>query len=356
MSASKEGSPRASMAVVATKLSRYVFEEVTQGSVPFQEILVSGNLQKLWSVLKAKVYHSYLIDLAALPDDAGAIADGLVELKEATGVPLILFASGYRHDNPLVEALQSQGFSQWVMSDELAAMFVQLRECLDGAQNAVSLAEAARRERQRLEETVGPGHRNIGFAGSSPGTGTTTQALQYAMFLLGRGHRVCYIEANNQGHIEKMPSYYNVPFLDKEQGYLQYAGLDMYYKPVLVTPNMRIAYDVCVYDYGALKPETLPQFLSCTARVCVGGSKPWEYGLLRWAISMLEKEQAVYLFPFIDKAEQSHLLGKVSTAGEVLFPEAAANMFQSVPKNKVVYTRLGEKLCLTKSKQNKRRK
>lgn len=348
MDTPKQDAEQLLTALVLTKMSRFVFDVVSQGRWPHEDMSGhAGNVRKLFSLLKSREYHSYVIDLDALDGEPEDIAQRLLQLQEATAAPVILFAAGYEMSHPLVSALQAGGISRWVTSDALTTMYEQFAQCRDGAENAVALAEQERIRKKELEENVAPGHRTIGFTGSSRGTGTTTQAVQFAMHLQSRGHTACYIEAAGQRHIETIPGFYDVLYLDKEKGYLQCRGLDMYYKPILVTPNMRLAYDVCVFDYGALGAETLSGFLSCTARVCVAGSKPWEYGLLRWAAGMLEKEETAYLFPLVDERERSFLRERVADIAEPLFAACAPGLFEAVPENLEIYDRLCEALVLT---------
>lgn len=347
-------------AIVTTKLSKFVFDMVSKGQWPASDLTgLAATPRKLFSALQTQKYHSYLIDLNALTGDAEDVAESIIQLREATGAPIIIFASGYAHDNPLVETLQNAGLAQWVLSKDLTTMYEQLAECWEGSENAIVLAEQARLEKEHLEQNVAPGHRTIGFIGSSPGTGTTTQAMQFAMYLQSCGHTACYIEAGAQHHVEKIPSFTastDLKHLDKEKGYLQYKGLDMYYKPVLVTPNMRLAYDVCVYDYGVLSADNISSFLSNTALACVAGSKPWEYGILRWVFNMLNKAKVMYLFPFVDKRERPNLLQKIDNRDNVTFPAFAPDPFTAPPANKKIYQELGSMLLLGKNMKIKRRK
>lgn len=343
------------MAIVTSKLSFFVFQQVTKGSWRFHDFSNQVQLKKIFSALQAKLYQAYLIDIDVLDGSDAAIAEQLIQLKTATGAPIIIFASGYDMDTPLLETLRINGFDQFVTSDALSTMYEQLAACLEGTRNAVALAECHRREQAELEKTVAPGHRTIGFIGTIDSAGTTTQAMQYAKYLQQQNYTVCYIEAGLKNHVEKIPSIYEVDFLDKENGYLRYKGLDIYYKPLLVTPNMRLAYDVCVFDFGVLSAGNLSSFLSCTARVCVAGSHPWQIGYLRWALGLLgDREDVALLFPFASKEDKTRLQTDVTNKRiSIFYPALEPAMFTLVKANKKLYLHLSEKIRLNKNQRSR---
>lgn len=345
------------MGTIFTELSAFVFEEVTSGKEKTEPISLSvKSLDKLLVNCIADKYTSYCIDLAALDEEPESIFHFLTKLQDAKNVPIIIFASGYSMDNPLLEELRRYGFDSWVTASALSDMRIELSEALQGANTAVAIAQKEQQEQLQINDTVAPEHRMISFCGTVSCSGTTTQAIQYARFLQHTGVNACYIEASGNNHIQKITTLEKITHADRDLGYLEYKGLDMYYKPMKITPSIRMAYDVCVYDYGVLCAENMPAFLTGLAKVCVANFSPWNVGRLRWTSDVLTKEKVCFLFPYSQSMEKEQIEKiLVNNNHTIKFPTFNNTLREPIlKKNKELYTFLNEKLLLTTPKKKRR--
>lgn len=347
------------MGTIFTELSEFIFSEVNKNNETTEPISLSvKSLDRLLTNCIAEKYTSFCIDLAALSEEPEDILHFLVKLQDAKNVPILIFASGYSMDNPLLEELRRAGLNSWVTATALSDMRIELAKALQGVNTAVEISQKEQLEQLQISDTVAPEHRTISFCGTVSCSGVTTQAIQYARFLNHIGISTCYIEASGNNHIQKITALEKISYADRELGYLKYHGLDMYYKPLKITPSIRMAYDVCVYDYGVLCAENMSAFLSGLAKVCVANFSPWNIGRLRWASDVLTKEKVFFLFPYSQSAEKE-MIGKIliNHNHTIQFPTFNNTLKEPIlKKNKELYAYLNEKLLLAQSKKNRRLK
>lgn len=340
------------IALVVNEISRFIFNDIAQTGWVVQDYShYTTNLDKLMSLLVGKKHSAYLIDLATLQFSPEDVSDQLIYLQQTTEAPVIIFASGYRTDNSLIESLMLNGFEQFILSDELTKMREQLTDCLQGAKNAIELAEQERNEREYIENHINPLHKEIAFVGTVAGVGTTTQAIQVAMYLKSIGWSVCYFDCSTGRKMEKLPVCFQLPYMDKDNGYYQYQELDIYTNPLLITPNTRMAYDITIYDYGVLSGENMSSFLKKGVKVCVAGMKPWQLGSLRWATGLFRKEKVLYSFPLISIKERQLVATELSDLGTALYPATESEMFCVVKKNRKLYQELMKPLGIAEKRK-----
>lgn len=167
-------------------------------------------------------------------------------------------------------------------------------------------------------------------------------------------HEISYLDWQQTINQHQHLSYSSLHILQQLCSHLSTLGIvayglkENYAKYVVLPPNKKKQYEIfsdseiiTLYNYSndLSNARCISLFLSCTGRVCVAGSKAWEYGNLRWCLDILKKEDATFLVPFSYKKE--HLeLGKLLNRDSLFFPMLNADMFSRIPANKEIHKKL----------------
>lgn len=149
----------------------------------------------------------------------------------------------------------------------------------------------------------------IAVVGSQKRIGTTTQALQVAMYLQMLGYSSAYVEMNTNGYIELLTKLYVEVKQDRKVGKITYQGLDLYSKEQIEGLN-RSEYTFLVKDYGTWGEEGFEElsFLEQDIRICICGSKPNEIYLAQEVIEKNYNRDIRYIFSYTPKTEQKNIL------------------------------------------------
>lgn len=163
----------------------------------------------------------------------------------------------------------------------------------------------------------------IHIAGTMPRIGTTTVAIQLILFLNRLGYKAAYVEMNSQDYIWGVTALYAGCIQDKLPGKVTYNGVELYSKerlPELVSGGTHYDYIIC--DYGNIPSKTFDAraFSDCSAMIIVAGVKPNEVFQTNQALKGQAFSDAVYVFSFINKADEGDVL-------EMMQEKAAATAF-----------------------------
>lgn len=327
------------IAMVATELARFVYNEVTRDApaeegADFSE--QSHKLEKVFDALANSKANLFLIDIDALPFDAEDIVERLTALRDATKAPVIIFAKGYPPTYSIIEVLRLRGFELFVTASFLSGLKDELQDCLQGATNSIkqALKELELVKKEMTSRPRLPYH-TVGFAGSMPRVGTTTMAIQFARYMLSKGYAVCYMEMGCQGHVQQILKIEKPEYHDYFKGYIRYRGLDMFYQPTNVPQAQLAEYDVCIMDFGAWKPAVLPSFINMDVRVCLGETKPWEILRLREIMTLLADEDIVYCCPSTSPEDKKSVFDALRQENpHVFFPAYTPSYNTVLPGNR----------------------
>ena len=99
--------------------------------------------------------------------------------------------------------------------------------------------------------------------------GTTTIAMQFAVYLKSIGANVSYVEANDSEHLRLIAEHYNMK--KSGNGYC-YKGIAF---EELNSKNETV-FDFIVYDLGILDNKIIIGITNCDIRIVCAGNKPHE--------------------------------------------------------------------------------
>ena len=105
--------------------------------------------------------------------------------------------------------------------------------------------------------------------GTQHRVGTTTIAMQFAVYLKSIGANVSYVEANDSWHLKLIAEHYNMK--KSGDGYC-YKGIAF---EELNSKNETV-FDLIVYDLSILDNKTKKEFANCNIRILCAGKKAYE--------------------------------------------------------------------------------
>ena len=160
------------------------------------------------------------------------------------------------------------------------------------------------------EDIVTPGEMassqkiTVGVAGICQRMGTTTQAVQIALYLFFKGKNVAYVEMNGSGFIDALKETYADTKEDKN-GNLVYERLTLVKEGNLRTVTGK-EYDCLVFDYGSRKMKTFNQasFSERNVQVLVAGSSPQEIMDTTAALTDKTFERSRILFNLVPETDR----------------------------------------------------
>ena len=178
----------------------------------------------------------------------------------------------------------------------------------------------------------------IGVAGITSHIGTTTQALQLALYLLFDQKSVAYVEMNDTGFIEALEESYQDVHRDSN-GNAVYERITLVRREDLSTV-MGKGYDYLVFDYGSIRSKKFDPASYCerNVQVLVCGSSPQEYRLTTAALSRKEFRKARLLFNFVPKEDRASVEERMTTRiRDTFFTAYTPDPFISNPDMDNVY-------------------
>ena len=316
-------------------------------------------LEDLQTLMLSKEYTRAIVDLEFLGSEPQKIAALFRKLREVSPTDYIFIAKGYALDSVLIQSLRNAGFLKYVSARTIGTEKKQLLECLEGKNNALELDRL--QQVQYIGETdqrpESNGFKTVAFCGCQPRIGTTTQAIQFAKYLQFSGLSVCYIEANENHHVEEIPSLYEIQYHDKALSMIRFQDLDLYYNVFKIAEIYRKQYDVYVFDFGVFPQNNLLPFLEKNMKVVVSGSKPWELDNTMQVLKELQDKEIQYVFSFTEKAIREELKKSMKDKREnTFFSEYSPNMFALSGADKTLHAGLLEHLNYTGGERPRKRR
>ena len=160
--------------------------------------------------------------------------------------------------------------------------------------------------------------RVIALAGGGTRIGTTTQAMQLALYLKAQDESVAVVQMHKGG--TNLDAYLKI--IDEHQlmssEHFIVSGLDIYRSSKDIS-KARKEFHYLVLDYGDF--NTLPDtsaFLDKEIKVIVGGIKPWESDKLNKVFDS-DDGSIKYIFSFVPEAEQAVVIDLMRDSGGITF-------------------------------------
>lgn len=143
----------------------------------------------------------------------------------------------------------------------------------------------------------------IAFAGLGPRIGTTTQAMQMALYIKAKGAKVCVMQFTAHNSLsEYITVFDNTNLIDAEQ--YQIADIDIFRSGKNIA-KAKMLFDYVICDYGNyLALPDVSAFLDKDIKIIVAGAKPWE---LQGFDKLFEAGDSSvrYIFSFVPQYDQA---------------------------------------------------
>lgn len=148
---------------------------------------------------------------------------------------------------------------------------------------------------------------------------TTTVAMNLCNYLASIGANVCYVEANNHNHIEKLPNSY--PGMIVREDCIIYNGV----KYLSLNARNDEEYNFVVYDMGVIERKTINAIDNkCDVAILCATAKPYEIKKYNKAVKLLDNDKVNTLFSFVQDSEKSKFKREYRN---VFFAEYAPDLF-----------------------------
>lgn len=282
-------------------------------------------------------YSQIIINIDLFHNPPSEIANALFLLKSTNSTNIIVIAQGYCVGDELLSELVANDIYNFVLTHDKESSKIELDNCfigneLNDVRHYINEETLEKRSLFRFKKSTYPTV-TIGICGICNRMGTTTQALRLVKSIADSDFTVCYCELNSNEHVEFMKNVY--PNAKYRGGYIEYEGLNLYYKS---KPNP-VSYNYIVYDCGT----DISLLADCDLKIVVAGCTAWEMYLLPDLFNSLnDSSDTSFIFSFVSKSEQDDILDFMDTRWTTTyFAEYSPDMFAPISENeKELYNKI----------------
>ncbi|MBF8982597.1 hypothetical protein IZY60_03500 [Lutibacter sp. B2] len=285
-------------------------------------------------------YSYFAIDLKALKDTEDEIIEAIIAFKSMFSSRVILYIEDIKNNERLIEQLIEHGIYNIISADTVDDLKEEIQRTIS------DIGISKRDIKLKLNKTYGTENCyipeyyfenkdiKIAVTGVSHKVGTTTIAMNLCNYLAGIGASVCYIEANNNGHIQKLPSVYLG--MTVKSDCIIYNGV----KYLSLNSHSDEEYHFVIYDMGVIERKTIKAIKNnFDVSITCATAKPYEIGAYDKAIDLLDDVRVHTIFSFVQDNAKTKLQEQY---GNVLFSEYTPDLFDS-EKNKDIWDQILDK-------------
>lgn len=161
----------------------------------------------------------------------------------------------------------------------------------------------------------------IAVVGAEHKVGTTTTAFHLVKFLVDYGAETAYVEANKNGHLQVLSSFYKG--MKVKNAFVEYEGTKYYFEGNYPDKN-----NFVVLDFGNISECKLQVVKQCEVIVICGCAKPYEIEQVKSAIEKFEGMKINLVLshvPIEERATLDELLKKPNVT--ILYADDAPTLF-----------------------------
>ncbi|MGV8149805.1 MAG: hypothetical protein ACLKAK_10925 [Alkaliphilus sp.] len=285
-------------------------------------------------------YSYFAIDLSAVGDTEGEIIEAIGAFKKMFASRIVFYIDDIMENVKLVEALIETGVYNIVSEDVVEELNEEIRAAI--SESGITKKEMLK----KLNDATGVNdyyvpeylfkQQNIKIAvvGAVSKVGTTTAAITLCNYLASIGASVCYVEANESGHIG-MISNANKEMIVKDD-FVSYKGV----KYLTLSSQIEDEYDFIIYDTAEIKTKTINAIKANFDEIVLcATTKSYEIDAYKRALDLLGETKIHTLFSFVPEIMKEKLKKQY---GEVFFSEYAPDLFDD-RKNIDVWNKIHEK-------------
>lgn len=232
-----------------------------------------------------------VLDRVAFGDTDEEFAQAIEEFLTMYQARVTVICEGLSEQDPLFGALLDKGVGNLVRDTEIWGIQQEIRECLS-ARGMDRYTPGARPDRPDGPEQYHftCNRVTVAVAGSQPRTGTTTAAVGLCTWLARAGASVCYVEANQSGHLPVLARSYGMQ--SQKDGWL--------FEGVLYrTEAPEADVNFIVYDLGCSLTDSRHILERSGPRLLVCGTKPHELGFTVRLQNACQGMRAYLYCPFV---------------------------------------------------------
>jgi len=143
----------------------------------------------------------------------------------------------------------------------------------------------------------------IAVTGVQHRVGTTTMAINFANYLSSIGAKVCYVEANEHDHLNKLPAFYQG--MTVEDDVILYNGV----KYLSLHSECHDEFDFIIYDMGVIDNRIISAIRkNCDATILCATGKPYEFNNIEKYLNLLDTTSLNTVFSFVAEPDQHKYL------------------------------------------------
>ncbi|PHS31945.1 MAG: hypothetical protein COA82_09790 [Alkaliphilus sp.] len=282
-------------------------------------------------------YSYFAIDISALKDDVGEIIEAIKAFKRMHSSRLIIYIENIKENIELTDKLIELGVYNIISSDTVAELKKEIQKATSGEgiskreiQNKLNELTGIKNY-QITEYLFSEKNIKIAIAGAAHKAGTTTTAINLCNYLASIGARVCYVEANEHGHIKKLANEYKEMIVNDDS--VTYRGV----KYLSLTSKTDKEYNFIVYDTGVIEEKTVNAIkANCNEVILCATTKPYEIEFYHRALDLIGSSKSHTLFSFTSEKIKEKLKKQYK---DPLFAEYSPNLFDG-EKNQNIWEKI----------------
>lgn len=297
------------------------------------ELLGSNNIVDIVNKLKNVVHYSHIIiDIDYFDNSQEELLQNLYLLKISNSTPLIIIAQGKFKGDTFLSSLVEIGVYNFVLSFQPDIIFKELENCFMGIpfedvehfiieENKNNSSFFNRLIKKKDKKTI-----KISVCGIMPRIGTTTQAIRLCKTLNILGHKTCYVEHNNSGHVQIIKDVFS--HAEELKNMVTYSDVTMFYNDEKPRED---EYNFIIYDIGPLELNNNDN--DYDINIMVAGSTAWEFSKLADFLQE-DKNNTIYIFSFTSENEREDISDFMQEAWlRTYYTSYCPDMFSKVTKD-----------------------
>lgn len=288
------------------------------GTFSFKEF-VMGDMRSL------EHFDFVFIDLKALRDSDTDIIEAVIAFKKMFSSRIVLYIEDLEEHRSLILDLIEVGIYNIIASSEVDLLKEETLRAISDLGISKGEIQLKLSKGELLantlytEESFVKKEIKIAVIGVESRVGTTTMAINMANYLSGIGANVCYVEANENNHLSKMPGFY--PGMAVKGDTIVYKAV----KYLSLHSECHDEFDFIIYDMAVVnKKITTAIRNNCDAAVICLTGKPYEINDTDNIDRLLKEKILNKVFSFVAEMDKKKIEKQY---GKVLFSNYTPDYF-----------------------------
>jgi len=271
-------------------------------------------------------HYSYVaIDIKALKDTESDIMEAVIAFNKMFSSRVIFYIEDVINNQQLIVKLIEEGIYNIVTAEEVKAL---KNEILKSTSDLGMSKREIQTKIMQNGSAIGYSEPEYSFVnkntkiavtGVSHKVGTTTMAINLANYLASVGATVCYVEANDYGHLMQLPTMYERMTINEDS--LTYNDV----KYLTLNAECHDDFDFIVYDMGVVDTKIINAIRTkCELAVLCATAKPYEIEAYERTIQLFDSDTINTILSFVPEPAKVKLQSKY---GQVYFSKYAPDLF-----------------------------